>query len=269
MRRLEKKIALVTGAAQGIGEAIASAFVMHGAIVFLTDINEEGGLKTAKILGERAKFAKLDVCDESDWINVVRRVISSFGRLDVLVNNAATTGFNLAESGQDPEHITLENWRAIHRTNLDGVFLGCKYAIQFMKSSGGGSIINIASRSGVVGIPYAAAYASSKAAVRNLTKSVALYCAAEGLNIRCNCIQPAGILTAMWDPILGEGPERERRMQNIVEGIPLRRFGKADEVAAVAVLLASDECPYMTGSEITIDGGILSGTTASPKPATP
>ena len=119
------------------------------------------------------------------------------------------TGLEDDPPPHDPEHAELDRWHAVHRTNLDGVFLGCKHAVQAMRRSGGeGSIINISSRSGLVGIPGAAAYASSKAAVRNHTKTVALYCAEQGLNIRCNSIQPAAILTPMWDPILGTGPER-------------------------------------------------------------
>lgn len=163
----------------------------------------------------------------------------------------------------DPEHASLERWRDVHRTNLDGVFLGCRYAIQAMRPRGTGSIINISSRSGLVGIPRAAAYASSKAAVRNHTKTVALYCAEEGLAIRCNSINPAAILTPMWEPMLGTGPGREARMREFVRDTPARRFGTPEEVAAVAVLLASDEATYMTGAEINIEGGILAGSAAA------
>jgi NAD(P)-dependent dehydrogenase (short-subunit alcohol dehydrogenase family) len=134
-----------------------------------------------------------------------------------------------------------------------------------MRLGASGSIINISSRSGLVGIPAASAYASSKAAVRNHTKTVALYCAEQGLNIRCNSIHPAAILTPMWEPMLGEGPGREERMAAIVRDTPMKRFGLPEEVAAVAVLLASDEAAYMTGAELTIDGGILAGSAASPE----
>ncbi|WP_122693464.1 SDR family oxidoreductase, partial [Pseudomonas viridiflava] len=139
---------------------------------------------------------------------------------------------------QDPEHASLEDWQAVHRTNLDGVFLGCKYAIRAMRHTGAGSIINISSRSGMVGIPGAAAYASSKAAVRNHTKTVALYCAEQGLKVRCNSIHPAAILTPMWEPMLGADAGREERMAALVRDTPLRRFGMPEEVAAVALLLA-------------------------------
>ena len=125
--------------------------------------------------------------------------------------------------------------------------------------------INISSRSGLVGIPRAAAYASSKAAIRNHTKTVALYCAEEGLNIRCNSIHPAAIYTPMWEPMLGDEPSQsEKNIQALVSDCPMKRFGKCSEVAALAILLASDEAPYINGGELTIDGGILAGSAASP-----
>ena len=152
----------------------------------------------------------------------------------------------------------------MHAVNLDGTFLGCRYAIRAMRKGGSGSIINISSRSGLVGIPLAAAYASSKAAVRNHTKTVALYCAQQGLTIRCNSIHPAAIMTPMWEPMLGTGPDRAQNEAAMVAETPLRRFGTPEEVAAIAVLLTSDEANYMTGSEITVDGGLLAGSAATP-----
>lgn len=133
-----------------------------------------------------------------------------------------------------------------------------------MRANGAGSIINISSRSGLVGIPMAAAYAASKAAIRNHTKSVALYCAGQGPAIRCNSIHPAAIMTSMWEPMLGTGLDRAKREAAMVADTPMRRFGKAEEVAALAVVLASDEAAYMTGAELTIDGGILAGSAAAP-----
>lgn len=161
----------------------------------------------------------------------------------------------------DPENASLDDWRAVHAVNLDGTFLGCRYAIKAMRKAGTGSIINISSRSGMVGIPAAAAYASSKAAIRNHSKTVALWCAQEGLQIRCNSTHPAAVLTPMWKPMLGDGEDREKRMAAFVKDTPLQRFGQPSEVAA---LLASDEAAYITGSELTIDGGILAGSAASP-----
>jgi NAD(P)-dependent dehydrogenase (short-subunit alcohol dehydrogenase family) len=263
--RLEGKIALVTGAARGIGEAIARAFVDNGATVYVTDLNDSLGEAVAASLGEHAIYAHLDVREESHWRAVTTRILAERGALHVVVNNAGITGFEEGIVPHDPEHATLADWHQVHRTNLDGVFLGCKYAIQTLRKSGGhGSIINISSRSGVVGIPGAAAYASSKAAVRNHTKTVALYCAEQGLNIRCNSLHPAAILTPMWDAVLGTGADRDARMREFASDCPLRRFGTPEEVAAVAVLLAADESSYMTGAELHVDGGILAGSAATP-----
>jgi len=264
MSRLNGKVALVTGAARGIGEAIARVFAANGAFVYVTDIDDALGREVAGALGAAARYLRLDVREESDWQRVTAQILAERGPLDVVVNNAGITGFENGVDAHDPENATLESWHAVHRTNLDGVFLGCKHAIRAMRGTGKGSIVNISSRSGLVGIPGAAAYASSKAAVRNHTKTVALYCAEHGLAIRCNSIHPAAILTPMWEPILGTGPEREARMRAFVRDTPMRRFGTPDEVAAVALLLASDEAAYMTGAELSIDGGILAGSAAAP-----
>lgn len=265
MDRLIGKVAVVTGAAQGIGAAIARAFIAEGARVFLTDINDGAGQALAHELGEQATYRHLDVRHEGDWENIFSEVLATHGQLDVLVNNAGVTGFETGPAFHDPEHASLEDWRAVHETNLDGVFLGCKHAIRAMRMLGSGSIINMSSRSGLVGIPAAAAYASSKAAIRNHTKTVALYCAGQGLAIRCNSIHPAAVLTPMWEPMLGEGPDREVRMQALVRDTPLQRFGLPREVAALAVMLASDEAAYMTGSELNLDGGLLAGSAVSPQ----
>ncbi len=258
MPRLSGKICVVTGAARGIGRAIAARFQDEGATVLLTDIDPVEGERTARQIG--CAFWALDVAQEADWDHLAVRL----PEVDVVVNNAGITGFEQGMVPHDPEHASLADWRAVHRVNLDGTFLGCRYAIRAMKAKGTGSIINISSRSGLVGIPGAAAYASSKAAIRNHSKSVALYCAGQGWRIRCNSIHPAAILTPIWEPMLGEGPERESRMRALVADTPLRRFGEPDEVAALAVMLASDEAPYVTGSEINIDGGLLAGSAVSP-----
>jgi len=259
MNRLKDKHCLITGAARGIGLAIAQAFLREGANVWMTDVNVEDCEKLARVFG--CKSAELDVRNEAQWESVT----DGTGPLDVLVNNAGVTGFEEGGSDpHDPEHAALEDWRAVHETNLDGVFLGCKYAIKAMRPNGAGSIINISSRSGMVGIPAAAAYASSKAAVRNHTKTVALYCAQQGLDIRCNSIHPAAIMTPMWAPMLGDGDAREEAEAAFVKDTPMKRFGEPQEVAELAVLLASEEARYMTGAELTIDGGILAGSAAAP-----
>lgn len=265
MQRLDGKTALITGAARGIGAAIAAAFVEQGAFVYLTDIDDATGTSAATALGGQARYLHLDVREERDWQDVTALILAERGSLHIVVNNAGVTGFELGNVVHDPEHVSLEAWHAVHRTNLDGVFLGCKHAIQTMRKAGSpGAIVNISSRSGLVGIPGAAAYASSKAAVRNHTKTVALYCAEQGLPIRCNSIHPAAILTPMWEPLLGDGPGREARMREFVQDCPLRRFGRPEEVAALAVMLASDEVAYMNGAELNLDGGILAGAVAAP-----
>lgn len=265
MARLQGKVALVTGAARGIGEGIARAFAAEGANVWVTDLNADGAVRVAQEIGSAAHPLRLDVRREEDWDSVAGAVMAESGRLDILVNNAGITGLEGNPVPADPEHTSLDDWRAVHATNLDGTFLGCRTAIRLMRPAGRGAIINVSSRSGLVGVPTAAAYASSKAAVRNHTKSVALWCAGEGLTIRCNSIHPAAVLTPMWDPLLGEAPDRDMRMAAFVADTPLQRFGTVAEVAAVALLLASDEAAYMTGSEIVLDGGLLAGAALTPR----
>lgn len=259
MAELKGKRALVTGAARGIGAAIARCFAQSGAVVILADVDEAGGAATAAAIG--GTFVRLDVGDERDWAALA----TQHPAIDIVVNNAGITGFEHGPGPHDPEHASLAEWHQVHRVNLDGTFLGCRYAISAMRAAGGrGSIINIGSRSGVVGIPGAAAYASSKAAIRNHTKSVALWCAQQGLSIRCNVIQPAAILTPMWEALIGDGPDREARMAAMVADTPLKRFGTVEEVAAAALYLASDASAYMTGAELTLDGGLLAGSAVSP-----
>ena len=268
MSRLSNQIALVTGAANGIGYAIAAAFLREGATVILTDIDEEALTQSVAGLGGAAHSRQLDVRSESDWAACAGWVRERFGGLDCLVNNAGITGFIETSGPHDPEHLDMESWRAVHETNTHGTALGCKYAIRLMKHREAGSIINIASRSGVVGIPRAAAYAASKAAVRNHTKSVALYCAEEGYPIRCNALLPAAIYTGMWEAMLPPpGEAREAMTSALIADVPLRRWGQPGDVAEAAVYLATPGSAYVTGTELHIDGGLLAGSAAPPRPA--
>jgi NAD(P)-dependent dehydrogenase (short-subunit alcohol dehydrogenase family) len=253
--RISGKKALITGACQGIGYEIARLFKEHGADVIISDINKPKLTSASKSIG--CDSHPLDVSSEHDWERVYAYIAQTYGSLDIVCNNAGIIGFKDTFGPQDPEHISLKSWHDIHRVNLDGVFLGCKYGIKLMKYHGG-SIINMSSRSGIVGLPDASAYASSKAGVRNHTKSVALYCAQKGYNIRCNSIHPAAIQTAMWDHMVHGSYDK------ITEQIPLKKMGTPLDVAYLALYLASDESQFMTGSEIILDGGILAGTTSSP-----
>lgn len=262
--RLENKIALITGASRGIGKAIAEVFHEQGATVIITDINNYEGTIVVHSLGEKSEYYQLDVQKEGDWIEISNLIKVKYGKLDILVNNAGITGFLETNGPFDAENVDIDSWEEVHKVNATGTMLGCKYAIALMKE-GGGSIINISSRSGIVGIPAAVAYASSKAAVRNHTKSVALYCAEKGYKIRCNSVHPAAIMTPMWDTMLGEGQEREKMIKQVEAGIPLGKFGEAIDVAFGVLYLASDESKYVTGIELTIDGGILAGSQARPE----
>ncbi len=264
MNRVLGKVALVTGAAQGIGKEIASLLRTEGAHVILTDIHETPPPSLANLLNEQSSYHCLDVSSELHWKNLSSHIIKTYGHLDILINNAGITG--LGHGPQDPEHASLESWHTIHRINLDGVFLGCKYGIALMKQRGG-SIVNMSSRSGLVGVPAAAAYASSKAAIRNHTKSVALYCAQKKYGIRCNSIHPGAILTPLWDDMLGTDANLEKKeiLDHIEADIPLGHMGTSEDVAYGALYFASDESKYVTGSELVIDGGITCGSTASLK----
>lgn len=261
--RLENKITLITGSARGIGQATAELFHKEGATVIVSDIRDNEGSAIAEKLGNNSEYIHLDVGEDNNWLNAADHIISKYGRLDVLVNNAGITGFLESSGPWDAENCDLNSWEEVHRVNSTGVMLGCKFAIRLMKEKGG-SIVNISSRSGVVGIPGAVAYASSKASVRNHTKSVALFCAEKGYKIRCNSIHPAAIMTPMWDAMLGEGEQRRKIIDHIESGIPLGHFGEPMDVAYAVLYLASDESKYVTGIELTIDGGILAGSEAKP-----
>lgn len=264
--RVQEKVVLVTGAAQGIGAAIAAGFIQEGHLVYVSDIQVEGGTAISRQLGERSRFIELDVRVETQWQQAIEAILNKEGRLDVLVNNAGVTGYHEALGPQNPEEASLESWRIVHETNLNGTFLGCKYGIMAMKHNQTHSaIINISSRSGQVGIPHAAAYASSKAAIRNHTKSVALYCAEKNIPLTCNSLHPAAVRSPMWDQLLATEQDPEAAYQRLAADIPLKRFGLPSEVAAAAVFLASDAARYITGIELNIDGGLLAGTAASPK----
>lgn len=265
MKRLQSKVALITGATQSIGEAIAALFNEHGAQVIIAGRKPlEAGLLIAERIGENVTYIKLDVSKQQDWQVAMAQIQKEYGKLDILINNAGIEYPSPDTTApQNPEHCSLADWQAVHHVNLDGIFLGCKYAIEMMKVNPNSAIVNIGSRSGLVGVPSSAAYSSSKAAIRNYTKTVAMYCAANNYPIRCNIIHPAAILTNMWDKELGRDEMREHRIAEFSKNIPLKRMGSPIDVAYAALYLASDESQFMTGTEILLDGGIMAGSAAS------
>ena len=256
--RVQGKVALVTGAAQGLGEAMARLFVREGARVAITDINFDGASKLAGVLNaEHAGCAlsiRHDVTREDQWIDAIAETARKFGGLHVLVNNA---GIGLTK---DFETVTLEEWRHVHEIDLDGVFLGCRIALPLMaktvKASGlGGSIVNISSISGIIAGHNMAAYNSAKAAVRHLSKSVALHCAKHGYNIRCNSVHPVFIATPILDGLV-ERLGRDEAYTKLGRQVPLGHIGEPDDVAFAVLYLASDESKFVTGAELKVDGGI-------------
>lgn len=249
MKRVEGKIALVTGAASGIGRETARMLAREGAKVAVTDINLEGAKAVAAEIGGDAIALAHDVTDEPAWISTLDQTVAEFGELRVLVNCAGT-----AITGS-VEETSLEDWRSLHALDLDSVFLGCKYAIRHIAASGGGSIVNISSISGIIAGHNLAAYNSAKAAVRHLTKSVALHCAREKNNIRCNSVHPAFVDTPILDKLIREG-DRDIALEKLARQIPMGLLGTTEDVGHAVVYLASDESRFMTGAELVLDGGV-------------
>lgn len=248
--RLEGKAAFVTGAASGLGRAIATEFAAEGARVVLADVNREGGKAVAAEIGAAATFVAHDVTDEASWEAGLAEAVRRLGALHILVNNAGVAVL------ADVESTSLEDWRFVHRVNLDGVFLGCKHGIKHLAASGGGAIINMSSVAGIIGVGNMAAYCSSKGAVRLLTKSVAMHCARRKNGVRCNSIHPVYIATPMVDAMVAAARRPERALDALAELIPLGRMGRPEEVAKMAVYLASDDAALVTGAEFVIDGGL-------------
>lgn len=245
--RVAGKIALVTGAASGIGKGTARHLAREGATVILTDRSPEGAA-VADALGAPHRFRLLDVTDEDGWAATIAEIVDAHGRLEVLVNSA---GIGLLG---DIEHTTLADFRLMYRVNVEGTFLGCRAAIPAMKQ--GGSIVNLSSVAGLIGVPDLAGYCASKGAVRMLTKSIALHCARAGKGVRCNSLHPSFIDTPMVDRMaaaMGEAGQAKARLEHAA---PLGRLGQVDDVSAMIVYLASDESRFITGAELPIDGGL-------------
>ncbi len=247
MARLEGKVALISGGARGQGAIEARMFAEEGASVVIGDILDDQGRQTEaelQELGYNVTYVHLDVTSESDWEAAVQSAVDTYGKLDVLLNNAGIL------IRKNIEETTEDDWDRIFAVNAKGVFLGTKAAIPAMREAGGGSIINISSTAGLVGSPNgSASYTATKGAVRLFTKSTAIQHAREG--IRCNSIHPGPIETDMIADTLNDPANMALRMQRL----PLGRVGKPSEIAYGAIYLASDESSFVTGSEVVIDGG--------------
>ena len=251
MGRVDGKVAVVTGAAYGIGRAAAGLLAREGAQVAVTDIQPEAGLEAAdeiKRRGGQAQFWQLDTTDDQAIQRVLADVADAFGRLDVLVNNAGISGVN------KPTHeVTLEEWNRVISVNLNGVFLCTKYAIPYMRQAGGGSIINLSSIYGLVGAPDSPPYHAAKGGVRLMSKTDALFYAADG--IRVNSVHPGFIWTPMVENACRELGNVEEARRQLTKLHPIGHLGEPEDIAYGVLYLASDEAKFVTGSELVIDGG--------------
>jgi 3(or 17)beta-hydroxysteroid dehydrogenase len=253
MPQLAGKVALVTGAAQGLGAATARLFAAEGAVVIVSDLTKERcgpGVEAIRDSGGKAAGWALDVTSESQWNDVIAFIEREYGKLDILVNNA---GISFAAS---IEKTTYEQWRHMQATNLDSVFLGCKAGISLMKKTGG-SIINLSSVWGLKGEADMFAYNAAKAGVWLLTKSVALHCGRQGYGIRANTIHPGFMETPMLWKYLDNTGEPEKYRKLAVELHPIGHLGQPEDIAQGALYLASDASKFVTGTELVIDGGYL------------
>jgi 3(or 17)beta-hydroxysteroid dehydrogenase len=247
MGRLDGKVAIVTGGVSGIGRETVKVLCAEGARVMIADVAEPAGRELAAELGQGACFQSLDVRSEAQWKAAVASCVARWGRLDVLVNNA---GINGSSQHQWPDSIDLEEWRKVQAVNVEGVLLGCKYAIPAMRDTGSGSIVNLSSMAGIVGTPNLTGYGASKAAVYQISKTVALHCARRKYPVRCNSVHPGMIKTQQLSVFTPEELEVRRA------AIPLGDFGTPRDVALAILFLASDESRYITGSRIVVDGGV-------------
>ena len=242
--RLENKVAIISGGSRGMGAFEAALFVQEGAKVIIGDVRDEEGRDLAKHIGSNAVYMHLDVTLERDWAAVVKEAIDRYGKLDILVNNAGVSARGTIEE------TSVDDWDRVMGINSKGVFLGTRAAIPEMRKSGGGSIINISSQLGLVGMAESSPqYQSSKGAVRIFTKSAAIQYAPEG--IRVNSVHPGPIVTPMTEARRSDSVVQ----QVMVSRIPLGRYGESKDVAYGVLYLASDEASFVTGSELVIDGG--------------
>ena len=248
MNKLKNKIVIVTGAADGIGAATCRALADAGATIIATDINLAGATELAKSLGHHSIALALDVCDEQAWRSVIDAVVEKFGKLDVLVNNAGGAGAGTIED------ISVDDYRHSMHLNAGSVFIGSKFAIEVMKNSGG-NIINVSSIHGIRAAAHAASYSAAKGAVRLLTKSIALHCAQNHYNIRCNSIHPGYVLTTQMQEWVNGQADPHAAMESLVAQHPIGFLAQPEDIANGILFLASDDSRFMTGSELVMDGG--------------
>ncbi len=254
MARLAGKVALITGGASGMGAATVKRFVAEGARVVFGDVQEALGVALAAETG--AVFVPHDVTDEAAWADVMALIAKDFGRLDFTLNNAGILSYKSIEETE------LATWKRVLDVNLTGVMLGCRSSIALMKENPGGSlgsIANVSSIGGFIGLATDAAYTASKGAVRLLSKSVAVHCARAGLNIRCNSIHPGVIDTPIHTPVVSTMDDPAAFSAFMGNMAPVGRMGTGDDIAGAALFLASDDSSYVTGTEILVDGGLLAG----------
>ena len=245
MGRVEGKVAIVTGAASGMGRADALLLASEGAKVVVTDLNETDGRAVAEQIGDNAIFIRHDVADEDNWKRVIAQAVDTFGGLDILVNNAGMIALGTVVDTD------LESWRKVNSVNSDGVFLGCKHAIPAMAESGGGSIINMSSVAAIHGQSFVAAYTASKGAVRALTKSIAMYCKQQKNGIRCNSIHPDGVKTPMVAKV---ATGKETPSQEDIDMVSqFDNMCEPEDVANLVLFLASEESRFVNGAELLID----------------
>ena len=255
--RVAGKVALITGAAGGLGQAMARMLAREGARVAVTDRDLDGAQALAESINADHPGAAFafghDVTEEDEWASVVDRTVAAMGGLSILINNAGIGG-ELVWAEQD----TLENWRRVQAVNIESIMLGCKHAMPHLRAAGAGSIINISSVAGLAAAPGMGAYNATKAAVWMYTKTIALEAAKAGWNVRCNSVHPVFIKTPILDPFVAmAGGDEGLAHEKLARGIPLKRIGEPDDVAYCVLYLASDESKFVTGAEFKIDGGML------------
>ncbi len=249
MGRVEDKVIILTGGAMGLGKAAATRLAEEGARIVITDHNVAAGEKTAKELGDNVEFLEQDVTDPDRWIEVIAHMEAQYGRLDVLINNAAVTVFGSIAD------VSYEDFKRCYTVDVDSIFLGCKSAMDLMGQTGG-SMINFSSAAAINASADLVAYNSAKAAIPMLTKSIALYCAREKNGVRVNAVLPGTIMTPNVQSVIDGTPDPAATKESFALAQPVGHMGEPDDIAHLLVYLASDESKFATGAAFAVDGGL-------------